>query len=236
MRLPLAILLAAAAAVSHAQAPRPPDARSGEPRWNQVELQADASREVQNDTVYATLASEVTDADPAKAASQVNRTVGEALKTAAASRNVKARSGGNTTFPVYDKGQKLVGWRSRAEIRLESQDFEAAATLIGKLQSELQLAGLAFGVSRELRRKTEDELIRDAVAAFKARADVATSALGGRSYRIQRVALNTFGMPVPVAAMRAPPAADAGFASAPPPMQAGTTPVQVQASGTIEVE
>jgi predicted secreted protein len=237
MRLLLAILLAATAAAAHAQAPRPPDPRAGaEPRWNQVELQADASREVQNDTVYATLASEVTDADPARAASQVNRAVGEALKTAGAARNVKARSGGNTTFPMYDKGQKLVGWRSRAEIRLESQDFEAAATLIGKLQSELQLSSLSFGVSRDLRRKTEDELIRDAVAAFKARAEVATSALGGRSYRIQRVALNTFGMPVPVAAMRAPPAADAGFASAPPPMQAGTTPVQVQASGTIEVE
>jgi predicted secreted protein len=237
MRLPFAILLLAAASAAFGQGQRPPEARGPcEPRWNQVELQAEAAREVQNDTVYATLFTEITDPDPAKVASQVNRAIGDALKTASAYRTVKARSGGNMTYPIYDKGQKLTGWRSRAEIRLESQDFEAAATLIGKLQSELQLAGLSFGVSRELRRKTEDELIRDAVAAFKARAEVATSALGGRSYRIERVALNTFGMPVPIVAMRAPSMADAAVAAAPPPLQGGTSTVQVQASGTIEVE
>jgi predicted secreted protein len=236
MRLPFAILLLAAANAAFGQGQRPPEARGPcEPRWNQVELQAEAAREVQNDTVYATLFTEITDPDPAKA-SQVNRAIGDALKTASAYRTVKARSGGNMTYPIYDKGQKLTGWRSRAEIRLESQDFEAAATLIGKLQSELQLAGLSFGVSRELRRKTEDELIRDAVAAFKARAEVATSALGGRSYRIERVALNAFGMPAPIVAMRAPSMADAAVAAAPPPLQGGTSTVQVQASGTIELE
>lgn len=237
MRFPLAIALLAATAV-HAQAPRPPEGRAaGEPRWNQVELGAEAVAEVQNDTVYATLFTEVTDADAARAASQVNRAIADALKTAGTYRSVKARTGGNMTYPVYEKGQKLVGWRSRAEVRLESQDLESAAALIGKLQSSLQLGNVAFGVSRELRQKTEDELIRGAVAAFKARADVATSALGGRSYRIQRITLNTGRMPPPIALRAQAMAADAaGPAAAPPPLQGGTSSVEVQALGTIEVE
>jgi predicted secreted protein len=208
-----------------------------EPRWNQVELNADASREVANDTVYASLYTELNDVDPAKLASQVSRVVADALKTAGTVRAVKATTGGNMTYPVYDKQQKIAGWRARAEVRLESQDFEAAANVIGKLQANMQLGSVGFGVSRELRKRTEDELIKDAIAAFRARAEVAAGALGNRSYRIQRVALNSNGAGNMPRLRMSPMSADvAPAAAAPPPLEGGTSVVQVMASGTIEVE
>ena len=94
------------------------------------------------------------------------------------------------------------------------------ATLIGQLQSSMQLGGIAFTVSPELRRQTENELITDGVAAFRARADIATKALGGRSYKIRRVSLNTGGFvpgPRPMAAARMAPQA----AEVAPPMFEG---------------
>lgn len=238
MQLLVALLLCAAAVASHAQTSRAPEPRPpGEERWNQVELQAEATREVRNDTVYATLFTELTDVDAAKLAAQVDRAIAEALRTAGVVRGVKAKSGNSMTFPVYDKAQKLTGWRARAEIRIESQDFESAAALIGRLQSKLQLANLAFGVSRELRRRTEDELIKEAIAAFKSRSEVVTSALGGRSYRIQRVALSTGGIfPPPQPWLRAQAPSSAELAAAAPVFEGGTSALQVQASGTIEVE
>ena len=105
------------------------------PRYNNIELQAEAQREVQNDLLNATLFIELNDASPAALANAVNKSVNDALRIARDYKNVRVRSGNNQTMPVYAKGNVLQGWRGRAEIRLESRDFEAASALIGKLQA-----------------------------------------------------------------------------------------------------
>lgn len=205
-------------------------------RYNQVELQAEASREVQNDLMHASLYAEVSDPSAARVADQLNRISAAALKAAGEVAAVKARSGANHTYPVNDRAGKLTGWRGRSEIRLESRDNRAMAALIGTLQATMQLGGVSFSVSPELRRKVEDELIDEAVAAFKARADIAAKAIGGRSYRIRRIALATGGTqpsPRPMAA-RAMSLQAAEVAA--PVFEAGTSVVNVVASGTVEVE
>src|SRR5689334_22001064 len=117
------------------------------PRYNTVELQSEAQREVQNDLLNATLFVEFNDASPAALANALNKNVNEALRIAKQHASVRVRSGNNQTYPVYDKGNVLQGWRGRAEIRIESKDFEAATALIGKLQSSMQLANMGFTVS-----------------------------------------------------------------------------------------
>jgi predicted secreted protein len=225
----LAVAGARGAATAFAQAPAEPA------RFNQVDLQAEVSREVQNDLMNASLFSEVSDPSAPKVAGELNRVAAEALKTAGEFKNVKARSGSAQTYPVYDRANKLTGWRGRWRSAWV-QDTQAMAALIGKLQSTMQLGGISFTVSPELRRQIENELITDGVAAFRARADIATKALGGRSYKIRRVGLNTGGFapgPRPMAAARmAPQAAEV----APPAFEAGTSMVNVVAAGTVEVE
>jgi predicted secreted protein len=203
-------------------------------RLNSIEFQAEAQREVANDTLYATLYAEFTDSSSAQVANALNKTLADALKSAAEFKTVRARSGGNQTYPVYDRQNKLTGWRGRAEIRLDSKDFAAASALIGKLQSSMQLGGVSFAVSSELRRQTENELITEAIAAFRARADIVRLSFSGRPYKIRRITLNTSGFaPQPrFAASRAMASADA----APPPLEAGQSTVTVSASGEIEVE
>src|SRR5262245_28905885 len=164
-----------------------PAAEPAPPRYNTVTLQADAQREAQNDLLNATLFVEVNDATPAGVANAVNRSVNEALRVAKEYKAVRVRSGNNQTYPVYSKANQLQGWRGRGEIRLESRDFEAASALIGKLQSSMQLAGLQFTVAPESRRAVENELITEAIAAFKARAEIVKSALGGRGHRLQNL-------------------------------------------------
>jgi len=226
----LAVAGALCAATASAQVPAEPV------RFNQVDLQAEVAREVQNALMNASLYAEASDPSAPKVADQLNRLAAEALKTAGEFKTVKARSGYAQTYPVYDRANKLTGWRGRTEIRLESKDVQAMAALIGKLQSTMQLGGISFTVSPELRRQTENELITDGVAAFRARADIAAKALGGRSYKIRRVGLNTSGFapgPRPMAAARmAPQAAEV----APPVFEAGTSMVNVVAAGTVEVE
>jgi len=224
------LLLALAAVPFAAAAQVPPEP----PRYNQVELQAEVTREIPNDLMNASLYAEISDPSAARVADQVNRITAEALKIAGEFKTVRARSGASQTYPVYDRQQKLTGWRGRSEIRLESKDTQATAALIGKLQSTMQLGGVSFSVSPELRRQAENELINDAVAAFRARADIAAKAIGGRSFKIRRIGINTGGFapgPRPVAMARAAPAE-----VAPPTFEAGTSMVQVGVNGTVEVE
>jgi predicted secreted protein len=225
--------IAVAAALSLACASAWP---AEEPRFNQVELEAVASREVPNDLMTASLYTEANAAAPADVAASLNRASAEAIKLAAKFEGVKASSGQTYTYPVYDRGQKLVGWRGRMEIRLASRDFQAVAQLAAKLQPSMQLGGVGFAISPELRRRVEDELIAEAVAAFRARADVARHALGGKAYRVRNIALNAGGIAPPPRPMAMARAAPAGTEVPPPVFEGGESRVQVVARGTIEVE
>ncbi|HKO87404.1 MAG TPA: SIMPL domain-containing protein [Burkholderiales bacterium] len=209
-------------------------AHEAPPRYNQIDLQVDVSREVQNDLMNATMYSELNEANAGQLTQKLNRIGNDAVALAKQHKAVKVRTGYNQTYPVYDRNNKLVGWRGRTEVRLEGKDFAAVSDLIGALQSTMQLGGVSFSVSPELRRDTQNELMKEVVAAFRARADILKQALGAKSYKLRSLAVNTEGGggPRPVAmSMRAEKAADMA-----PSFEAGTSEIQVFASGGIEVE
>ena len=208
-------------------------------RYNVVELQAEAQREVANDLLVAQLYVEDTNANPAQLATSINRSLTEALKIAREFPAVKVRSGNNQTTPVYAaRSNQFQGWRGRAEVRLETRDFAAGSALIGKLQGSMQLGGISFSVSPEARRAAENELVTEAIAAFRARAEVVQKALGGRAYKVQRVNLATgySGPPPRVMLMQARGAAIADASVAPPPAEGGASTLSVTANGVIEVD
>ena len=221
-------LTALLALAGHALAAEP------QPHYNVVELQAEAQRELPNDTLTATLYAEFNDADPAALADALNKSNNDALRIAREFSDVRARSGNNQTYPVYAKGNVLQGWRGRAEIRLESKDFASVSRLIGKLQAHMRLGGIAFSVSPETRRQAENALIAEAIAAFKARADIVRTALGGRSYKIQRLNVSSGYTPPPRYAATRMLAAAAAEPVA-PELEGGTSAVKIVVGGTIEV-
>lgn len=203
------------------------------PRYNVAEFQAEASREVQNDLLNATLYVELNDPSAAALANALNTRMNEALRIAKEYKGLRVRSGDNRTYPVYSKGNVLQGWRGRAEIRIEAKDFEAASALIGKLQASMQLANISFSVSPETRRAVEDQLTVEAVAAFKARAEVLRGALAGKGYKLVRLAMSGGYQPLPrpFAVARAAAAQEV----AAPDLEGGVSRIQVVANGAIEV-
>jgi predicted secreted protein len=211
-----------------------PAAEPAPPRYNTVSLQASAQRELPNDQLDATLYVEVNDATPAGAADAVNGRVNEALRLARGYASVRTHSGNNQTFPIYTRDNQLQGWRGRGELRIESQDFAAASALIGKLQASLQLRGMRFSVSPQAQREAENALITEAIAAFKARAAIIQAALGGRGYKLRNLDVSS-GRSGPVPRMAMAQAAPAARELAPPALEAGTTTITVNASGTIEI-
>ena len=208
-----------------------------EPRYNQVSLQAQASQDVARDLMIVTLYSEAQDSDPGKLAASVTQTINKALGQAREVKAVSVRQGSRNSYPVYDeKGQQITGWRERAELRLESADFAALSKLTGELLQDLKMGGMNFSIAPATRKSSEDALVKQAIAAFKARAQLATEAMGGSSYKIVNLSLNGGGYrpepPVPMMMKASRGMADAVT----PVIEAGTSQVDMNADGTIEVQ
>ena len=204
-----------------------------EPRYNQISLRAEATSEVAHDRMHVTLYSEAQHQDPAQLAAQTTEVMNQALQRARQAKDVLVSQGSRNTYPVYEeKGQQITAWRERAELRLESGDFAALSQLTGDLMQNLKMGGMHFSVSDAIRKQNEDALLKDAIAAFRARAQLATEALGGRDFRIVTLNLGSGGGYQPVMRSMAMKSMDSMAA---PEIEAGTRQVSVTADGVIEV-
>ena len=198
-----------------------------------VDLLAEASRPAANDQLRATIFAEASGATPGELSAQVNKLIGDALKTAKAYPAIKTQSGGTSTYPIYAKGGKIEAWRMRSELTLESGDSAALSELLGKLQTTLGVANLVLQPSIETRKKVESEAMVDAIAAFKGRAKVIADALG-MNYRIKQLAVSTSGRVVQPMFRGA--AKTMAMDAAPLPVEAGESQVGATVAGQIELE
>ncbi len=208
------------------------------PRYNQISLRAEVNREVAHDRMQVILYREAQHSDPAKLATQITDTLNRAMERARAVKPVEVSLGSRQSFPVYDdQGRKVVAWRERAELRLESTDFAALAQLSSALLDELQMAGMHFSLSNDSRKQHEDQLLKEAVAAFKTRAQLVSQAMGASSYKLVRLDLNASGAPRPPLMRAAMAMKDTNMEGAPAPqIEGGNSELAVNADGVIEVQ
>lgn len=226
--------LAAAAALVASLGAHADEVRSDAGR---VSFQVQATAEIGNDTMRAVLFVEDEDASPPRLAERVNRALAEAVRTARSAEGVNVRTGGYSTWPVYDK-TRIVRWRARTDLILESSDFRRASELVGRLQTTLRLGGVDFSVSPDARKKAEDELLAGAIGAFRDRAARIAEAFGARGWRVRDVSVSADGglaPPVPRMAMAAR-AAIADEVVTPPGVEGGTSRVVMVVSGAVEME
>jgi len=213
-------------------------AMADEPRYNQVSLRAEVSQEVAHDLMHVTLFTEGQANDPAKLAGETTATLNAAVEQARKIKGITVSLGSRNSYPIYDdKGQKITGWRERAEVRLESSDFAALSQLTADLLGKLKMGSMNFSIADATRAKNEDAMMKGAVDAFKARAQVLTDALGGKGYKLVSLNLNTSGAPQPMPVMRMAAMKADSYGGAPAQeIEAGTSQVTVSADGTIEVQ
>ncbi len=212
-------------------APGPTHADENEPPMNRVSFQIEASRDVENDLVTAVLATTEEDSNPATLADRINTTMTWALGTARTTEGIDVKSGAYNTHPVHDK-TRIVRWRGSQSLILESADVEAISKLIGELQSRIQVQSVRFSISPKLRRAVQDELIVEALAAFKARAEIVRTNLDSAGYELVEISINTGGGgPVPVPGYKRAMAAEV----AQPVFESGTNELSVHVNGTIEL-
>ena len=207
-----------------------------EQRYNQVALRAEVQQSVTHDTLRVTFFAEEQNKEPSALAENITTRLNRGLEIAKQAPGVKVSSGSRSSQPAYDSdGENIVAGRERGEIALEGSDFAVLTELTGKLMGNLNLGSMQFSLSPVTRRATEDELMQEAIEAFKARADLATRGLGGSGYKVVHLNLNSQ-MSHPPALYRARTMAmSADKEMSAPSVESGQADVTVSADGTIEV-
>jgi predicted secreted protein len=201
-----------------------------------LSLDAQAKSLVANDEMHVTLAIERDGNDLSAMNQAVLQALASAISDAKKVDGVRARMGTVQTNPNFTPQGKPNGWRIRGEVSLSlqssAQNFVSLGKLAGQLSQKLQLSGINFKLSDDARTAAEKQLIKNAAAAFRAKAQEAASALGFKSFDLTELNLSNGDRQTRlVAYMRSD-----STSSAPVPSEGGDSEVTVTFSGTVNLK
>lgn len=208
------------------------DESAAKTKYPYASLRAEAVTEVAQDTVRITLGAEVRDSEQAEVAAALSRTVDSVMTQLKGKEGIKVYSGNFQLWPMNDKDGRISNWRGRAEIILESKDFEAASKLAAEVADRMPISNLSFSVDPRERARYEAELLQEAATAFRERAEALAKAFGYESYSIREIELGGAGASYQPEGRRmmAMAAADAAV---PVPLEGGTERISLSVQGTI---
>lgn len=201
-----------------------------------LRLDASASQNLVDDTAWALLVVERDAKESAAAQKKVATDMNAVVAAAKKVSGLELRSGSTFGFPVYGKDGQISGWKSRAELRIESKTSADVARLAADVASLARLNGSGFYLSQDSRTAAEKGLIAAAIKEFQGKAKTAAEALGYREVVLQEVSIGQVGgamAPMPMMTMKASRAEmlDVPALS----MEPGKTTVTVTVGGAVQL-
>ena len=229
----LAAWLCMQGAAAQAVGPAPPK--------NVLSLSAEASQEVAQDLLSMTLSTTKEGVDASGVQSQLRQALDSALaeaRKAAQPKLLEVHTGAFSMAPRYanqpgSNGSTITSWQGYAELVIEGNDTAAISQLVGRLGS-LTVARVSFGLSREVRERTEAEVAAQAIARFKGRAESYARQFGFGGYSLREVAVGSGDLAPPAPSYRIR-ALTASASDESQPIEAGKSVVTVNVSGSIEL-
>jgi predicted secreted protein len=202
--------------------------------YDQIQLSAYATMEVENDTQIAVLYAQKEGPELSPLTDRVNQLITQAVAQAKQHDGVKVSTLDYRTSPRYQQNQ-LTGWRVRQSVRLESKESKAMSELLGKLQSGLALESIRYSISPKQRLSAEEALTAQAISAFRKKAEQVTQLMGRSRYRLVEMNLYANDQQPQPYPMRASAMALESRATA-PTLEGGSQALRVDINGKIELQ
>jgi predicted secreted protein len=203
-----------------------------------VRLASNASVEVAKDVISIAFGTSREGADAATVQTQLKQALDAALaeaKKVAKPGQIDVQTGAFSLSPRYTNKGAVNGWQGSTELIVEGRDMQGIGQLSARIAT-LTINRVGYGLSRELREKTEGEIAAQAIANFRAKAAEVTKQFGYSSYTVREVDVNSNSSESPQPRMLRQSAAVAmSSGDVALPVEAGKGLVSVNVGGTVQM-
>lgn len=155
----------------------------------------DVTREVEQDSMQASLSSRKEGKSVKELKSQVNEKLNKVMDLIKQYPSIEVSSNGIRTYPTYytqKNGKRLIeNWVAEGELVLKSKDLESMAKVLDNLGDNASIDNVSFSVSKEKLASLEDEMTLEIIQQFQHKAEVIQKGLNAKKYTLQNVRLNT---------------------------------------------
>ncbi len=200
-----------------------------------INLDASASREVENDELVTRL--EVTESgrDPAKLTDLVNQKTALVLDAVKNFKAIEAETSSYNTRPVYNDG-KITSWQVSQQLTLETSEFEQMSQLIADISSMANIQSMQFQVSDSKAEAVKQELLKEAIAKFKSKARDVAGEFNRSGYELVNLSIdgNDFS-PRPMMERATMMASDSMSKGAPAALAGGKNDVTLTVRGSVQL-
>jgi predicted secreted protein len=200
-------------------------------------LMASASVEVPRDVLAITFSTtrDASDAGAVQTALKqaLDAALAEARKSAKPGQ-VDVQAGNFSIHPRYSNKGVITGWMGTAEMTVEGRDIGTIAQLAGRI-STMTIARVGYALSRQAREKVEAEVVAEAIARYRAKAESTSKEFGFSGYAIREVNVTTDEpQPMHMAMMRRAATSDAAAQEA-LPVEPGRGTVTATVHGSVQM-
>ena len=147
----------------------------------------DVTREVEQDSMQASLSSRKEGKSVKELKSQVNEKLNKVMDLIKQYPSIEVSSNGIRTYPTY----YTENWVAEGELVLKSKDLESMAKVLDNLGDNASIDNVSFSVSKEKLASLEDEMTLEIIQQFQHKAEVIQKGLNAKKYTLQNVRLNT---------------------------------------------
>ena len=201
-----------------------------------IQLEGVSTRELTNDVAALTFQTTSEGKDASVVQTELREAVRAAVETVRphlAADAVELTTDSFTVSPRYSKSGKMDGYLGVAQVTVKGTDTAKISQLASDIKT-MVVSGSKNSVSRKLRLSVESDLMSEAIADFRAKADAIASAFGHKSWAIQNAhvsvaAERTYGGGGKVMAMNAA----VGMESAPMEIESGKSTMNGNVRGSI---
>ncbi len=201
-----------------------------------VNLQASAHLDVAKDVLAIAMTTTREGPDALAVQAGLKQALDAALQEAkkvAKPGQLDVQTGPFSLSPRYGKDNKVSGWVGSAELLIEGRDMAAIGQLAGRI-STLTVGRVNSSISRELREKTESDLLAQAIARFRAKAAEVAKQFGYSNHVVREVSVGA-NEPVFVGQDAVRMRSMVVSSDAALPVEAGKATLTVNVSGSVQM-
>ena len=209
-----------------------------------VSVGAEAYREIREDRANVTLTKQLDGEDQRTLMREINLAMRNVVELGKGNAELELETGNyavrrNVHYKKDSKEIDKITYTATGQVIVRSKNFDELLSFVEAAHDDMLVGSISFDLSTDLRRAVEKEILEEALASFRTKADTIAQGLGYDGFEVRNIEVKdsesgSIIRPVRNATMALSASAEsAASPSAAPPLEGGKQIVRVSVSGQV---